>query len=132
MVWQINCRACQEQLDLFREILEAPVQFPSYVKASELDTPVDPLGTIGLFLRLDSPHDYHTTRTVTSLSLESAQKEGGCCKPDCNEDETAISVISGLLERVPELRLGASIRGAKEIKEPCAFTDCKFTLELLF
>eukprot|EP00421_Protoceratium_reticulatum_P018552 CAMPEP_0168393496 /NCGR_PEP_ID=MMETSP0228-20121227/19048_1 /TAXON_ID=133427 /ORGANISM="Protoceratium reticulatum, Strain CCCM 535 (=CCMP 1889)" /LENGTH=932 /DNA_ID=CAMNT_0008406879 /DNA_START=71 /DNA_END=2869 /DNA_ORIENTATION=- len=57
-------RETEDQLDLFREILEAPLQFPNYVT-----------------------------------------------------DETAISIISGLLERTPELRLGASKRGAKEIKD---------------
>lgn len=61
-------RDTEDQLDLFREILEAPLQFPSYVT-----------------------------------------------------DETAVSVISGLLERTPELRLGASIRGAKEIKDHSYF-----------
>mmetsp|Transcript_49647 Transcript_49647/g.118207 ORF Transcript_49647/g.118207 Transcript_49647/m.118207 type:complete len:963 (-) Transcript_49647:64-2952(-) len=57
-------RDTKDQLDLFREILEAPLQFPNYVR-----------------------------------------------------DEAAISVITGLLERIPELRLGASMRGAKEIKD---------------
>jgi len=32
-------------------------------------------------------------------------------------DETAISIISGLLERTPALRLGSSLRGAKELQE---------------
>jgi len=57
-------RDTDDQLDLFREILEAPLSFPSHVT-----------------------------------------------------DETAVSIISGLLERTPELRLGASTRGAREIKE---------------
>jgi len=57
-------RDTDDQLDLFREILEAPLQFPIHVT-----------------------------------------------------DETAVSVISGLLERTPELRLGTSTRGAREIKE---------------
>merc|ERR1719436_2297113 len=55
-------RDTDDQLELFREILEAPLQFPNYVS-----------------------------------------------------DETAIAVISGLLERGPELRVGANARGAKEI-----------------
>jgi len=56
-------RETEDQLELFREILESPLQFPSYVA-----------------------------------------------------DEHAVAMISGLLERTPELRLGASTRGAKEIK----------------
>lgn len=63
-------RGTEDQLELFREILEAPLQFPSYVK-----------------------------------------------------DESSVSMITGLLERTPELRLGASIRGAKEIKEHRYFTS---------
>jgi cGMP-dependent protein kinase len=57
-------RETEDQLELFRDILEAPLQFPKYIT-----------------------------------------------------DETALSIISGLLERTPELRLGASTRGATEIKE---------------
>jgi cGMP-dependent protein kinase len=57
-------RETEDQLDLFREILEAPLSFPKYIN-----------------------------------------------------DEAALSLVSGLLERTPELRLGASTRGAKEIKE---------------
>eukprot|EP00747_Dinoflagellata_sp_TGD_P125419 gnl/TRDRNA2_/TRDRNA2_174159_c1_seq1.p1 gnl/TRDRNA2_/TRDRNA2_174159_c1~~gnl/TRDRNA2_/TRDRNA2_174159_c1_seq1.p1 ORF type:complete len:502 (+),score=119.07 gnl/TRDRNA2_/TRDRNA2_174159_c1_seq1:1361-2866(+) len=57
-------RNSEDQLELFREILEAPLSFPNFIT-----------------------------------------------------DETGISIISGLLERVPELRLGASTRQAKEIKE---------------
>lgn len=57
-------RQTEDQLELFREILEAPLQFPNYI-----------------------------------------------------EDESAISIINGLLERTPELRLGASTKGAKELKE---------------
>jgi cGMP-dependent protein kinase len=57
-------RDTEDQLDLFRQILQAPLEFPSYVS-----------------------------------------------------DETAVSVISGLLERTPELRMGASSRSAKELKE---------------
>merc|ERR1712050_31809 len=53
-----------DQLDLFREILEAPLKFPSYVK-----------------------------------------------------DDSGVGVVSGLLERTPELRLGCSTRGAKEIQQ---------------
>mmetsp|Transcript_56195 Transcript_56195/g.158377 ORF Transcript_56195/g.158377 Transcript_56195/m.158377 type:complete len:135 (-) Transcript_56195:116-520(-) len=56
-------RDTEDQLELFRDILEAPLNFPSYVN-----------------------------------------------------DDTAINIIGGLLERSPELRLGASTRGAKEIK----------------
>lgn len=37
--------------------------------------------------------------------------------PDFIQDESGVSIISGLLERTPELRLGASQKGAKEIKE---------------
>jgi len=54
----------EDQLELFREIREAPLRFPSFLT-----------------------------------------------------DVTAISVISGLLQRTPELRLGASTAGAQEIKE---------------
>mmetsp|Transcript_16481 Transcript_16481/g.38628 ORF Transcript_16481/g.38628 Transcript_16481/m.38628 type:complete len:911 (-) Transcript_16481:136-2868(-) len=61
-------RETEDQLDLFREILEAPLQFPNYVT-----------------------------------------------------DETAISIISGLLERTPADRLGGSKRGAKEVKEHMYF-----------
>lgn len=61
-------RDTEDQLELFREILEAALQFPSYVT-----------------------------------------------------DETSIAMVSGLLERTPELRLGASTRGAKEIKEHAYF-----------
>merc|ERR1711939_1148417 len=53
-----------DQLDLFREILEAPIKFPNYVK-----------------------------------------------------DESAINLISGFLERSPELRLGAGAKGHKDIQE---------------
>jgi len=63
-------RDSEDQLDLFREILEAPLQFPKYIT-----------------------------------------------------DETALSLITGLLERTPELRLGASTRGAKEIKDHAYFND---------
>jgi len=63
-------RETDDQLELFREILEAPLQFPSYVA-----------------------------------------------------DETAVTLISGLLERTPELRLGASTRGAKEIKNHLYFAQ---------
>lgn len=37
--------------------------------------------------------------------------------PDFINDDTAVSIISGLLERTPELRIGASQKGAKEVKE---------------
>eukprot|EP00929_Paragymnodinium_shiwhaense_P047486 TRINITY_DN24087_c0_g1_i1.p1 TRINITY_DN24087_c0_g1~~TRINITY_DN24087_c0_g1_i1.p1 ORF type:complete len:983 (+),score=300.11 TRINITY_DN24087_c0_g1_i1:102-3050(+) len=57
-----------DQLELFREILEAPLHFPNYIT-----------------------------------------------------DNTAISIINGLLERQPELRLGASARGASELKEHIYF-----------
>jgi len=57
-------RETEDQLDLFREILEAPLQFPNYVT-----------------------------------------------------DESAVGIISGLLERTPEMRIGASTRGAKEVKD---------------
>eukprot|EP00442_Polarella_glacialis_P001320 CAMPEP_0115136026 /NCGR_PEP_ID=MMETSP0227-20121206/56115_1 /TAXON_ID=89957 /ORGANISM="Polarella glacialis, Strain CCMP 1383" /LENGTH=920 /DNA_ID=CAMNT_0002542955 /DNA_START=58 /DNA_END=2821 /DNA_ORIENTATION=+ len=43
--------------------------------------------------------------------------------PSYVDDESAISVVSGLLERTPELRLGASSRGAKEIKEHAYFAS---------
>merc|ERR1712139_220637 len=57
-----------DQLDLFREILEAPLQFPPYVT-----------------------------------------------------DASAVHVIAGLLERTPELRLGSSTHGAKEIQQHAYF-----------
>jgi len=57
-------RESEDQLDLFREILEAPLSFPKFI-----------------------------------------------------HDESALALVSGLLERTPEMRLGASTRGAKEIKE---------------
>merc|ERR1719240_1553318 len=57
-------RESEDQLDLFREILEAPLSFPNYIT-----------------------------------------------------DETAVSIITGLLERTPELRTGGSVRGCKELKE---------------
>jgi len=63
-------RDSEDQLDLFREILEAALSFPSYVT-----------------------------------------------------DQTSISIVSGLLERTPELRLGASTRSAKEIKEHVYFAN---------
>lgn len=62
-------RDTDDQLELFREIMEAPLTFPPYVT-----------------------------------------------------DSTALDVLSGFLERSPELRLGASTRGAKEIKEHPYFT----------
>lgn len=58
----------EDQLELFREILEAPLQFSDYVT-----------------------------------------------------DETAVGIVSSLLERTPELRTGSSTRGAKEIKEHVFF-----------
>lgn len=61
-------RETEDQLDLFREILEAPLSFPKYIT-----------------------------------------------------DDAALSLVSGLLERTPELRLGASTKGAKEIKEHVYF-----------
>jgi len=61
-------RDTEDQLDLFREILEAPLSFPKYIN-----------------------------------------------------DDAALSLVSGLLERTPELRLGASTKGAKEIKEHLYF-----------
>jgi len=57
-------RETDDQLELFREILEAPLEFPRSIK-----------------------------------------------------DEFGISLISGLLDRAPELRLGCSSRGSKEIQE---------------
>lgn len=57
-------RDTDDQLQLLKEIMEAPLAFPSYIT-----------------------------------------------------DKTAISVISQLLERTPELRLGASSRGAKDLQE---------------
>lgn len=57
-------RETEDQLELFREILEAPLQFPNYIT-----------------------------------------------------DDTAISLVNGMLERTPELRLGASKQGCKEIKD---------------
>eukprot|EP00448_Togula_jolla_P041133 CAMPEP_0170627644 /NCGR_PEP_ID=MMETSP0224-20130122/32101_1 /TAXON_ID=285029 /ORGANISM="Togula jolla, Strain CCCM 725" /LENGTH=204 /DNA_ID=CAMNT_0010954697 /DNA_START=1 /DNA_END=615 /DNA_ORIENTATION=- len=57
-------RDAGDQLDLFREILEAPLEFPNYIT-----------------------------------------------------DESATSIVGELLERTPELRLGASTKGAKEIKD---------------
>lgn len=53
-----------DQLELFRQILEAPLSFPQYVS-----------------------------------------------------DESAVALITGLLERGPELRVGSTSRGAKEIQE---------------
>jgi len=63
-------RDSEDQLELFREILEAALSFPSYVS-----------------------------------------------------DQTSVSIVSGLLERTPELRLGASTKGAKEIKEHAYFAN---------
>mmetsp|Transcript_4720 Transcript_4720/g.17838 ORF Transcript_4720/g.17838 Transcript_4720/m.17838 type:complete len:962 (+) Transcript_4720:82-2967(+) len=63
-------RDSEDQLELFREILEAALQFPSYVV-----------------------------------------------------DQPSIAIVTGLLERTPELRLGASVQGAKEIKEHPYFGD---------
>eukprot|EP00746_Dinoflagellata_sp_MGD_P085157 gnl/MRDRNA2_/MRDRNA2_33732_c0_seq1.p1 gnl/MRDRNA2_/MRDRNA2_33732_c0~~gnl/MRDRNA2_/MRDRNA2_33732_c0_seq1.p1 ORF type:complete len:943 (-),score=211.95 gnl/MRDRNA2_/MRDRNA2_33732_c0_seq1:16-2844(-) len=60
----------EDQLELFREILEAPLQFPEYVT-----------------------------------------------------DESALGLVSSLLERTPELRTGSSTTGAKEIKEHAFFGD---------
>jgi len=57
-------RDTDDQLQLLKEIMEAPLAFPSYIT-----------------------------------------------------DKSAISIISQLLERTPELRLGASSRGAKDIQE---------------
>jgi cGMP-dependent protein kinase len=37
--------------------------------------------------------------------------------PDFINDDAAVAIISGLLERTPELRIGASQKGAKEVKE---------------
>lgn len=71
-------RDTDDQLELFREIMEAPLQFPPYVT-----------------------------------------------------DATALEVLSGLLERSPELRLGASTRGAKEIKEHPYFTVTRFDWDAL-
>jgi len=62
-------RDTEDQLELFREILEAPLQFPQYVT-----------------------------------------------------DETGIAIISGLLDRSPELRMGSSTRGAQEIREHRYYT----------
>eukprot|EP00406_Dinophysis_acuminata_P053293 CAMPEP_0179302270 /NCGR_PEP_ID=MMETSP0797-20121207/47977_1 /TAXON_ID=47934 /ORGANISM="Dinophysis acuminata, Strain DAEP01" /LENGTH=920 /DNA_ID=CAMNT_0021011793 /DNA_START=79 /DNA_END=2841 /DNA_ORIENTATION=+ len=59
-----------DQLELFRQILEAPLQFPRYIT-----------------------------------------------------DQAAVSFVSELLERTPELRLGASAQGAKEIKGHSYFID---------
>lgn len=59
-----------DQLELFREILEAPLQFPHHMS-----------------------------------------------------DASAVNVISGLLERTPELRLGSSTHGAKEIQQHPYFQD---------
>lgn len=61
-------KGTEDQLELFREILEEPLQIPLYI-----------------------------------------------------DDESAIGIISGLLDRTPELRLGSSTRGAKEIKEHSYF-----------
>jgi len=57
-------RESEDQLEMFRQILEVPLTFPAYV-----------------------------------------------------EDDTAISIISSLLDRSPELRIGSSTRGAKEVQE---------------
>lgn len=57
-------RESEDQLEMFRQILEVPLTFPSYV-----------------------------------------------------EDDTAISIITSLLDRSPELRIGSSTRGAKEVQE---------------
>mmetsp|Transcript_40373 Transcript_40373/g.72498 ORF Transcript_40373/g.72498 Transcript_40373/m.72498 type:complete len:947 (-) Transcript_40373:74-2914(-) len=62
-----------DQLQLLKDIMEAPLAFPSYIK-----------------------------------------------------DDTAINLVSGLLERTPELRLGASARGAKEIKEHPFFSELQW------
>mmetsp|Transcript_19339 Transcript_19339/g.60805 ORF Transcript_19339/g.60805 Transcript_19339/m.60805 type:complete len:937 (-) Transcript_19339:160-2970(-) len=62
----------EDQLELFREIREAPLHFPRYLLTS--------------------------------------------CR-------SGVSLLQGLLERTPELRLGASTRGAKEIKEHPYFHD---------
>jgi cGMP-dependent protein kinase len=43
--------------------------------------------------------------------------------PDFIRDESAISIISGFLERTPELRIGGSQKGAKEVKEHPYFED---------
>lgn len=62
-------KGVEDQLELFREILEAPLHFPNYI-----------------------------------------------------QDDTAISLVNGLLERTPELRLGASTLGCKEIKNHSYFS----------
>jgi len=62
-----------DQLELFREILEAPLDFPEQV-----------------------------------------------------DDDTAIAIISGLLERGPENRVGSNARGAKEIQEHRYFAITDF------
>mmetsp|Transcript_63342 Transcript_63342/g.151119 ORF Transcript_63342/g.151119 Transcript_63342/m.151119 type:complete len:988 (-) Transcript_63342:98-3061(-) len=38
-------------------------------------------------------------------------------------DESAVSIINGLLEKIPENRLGSSLRGAKEVKSHPYFKD---------
>uniref|UniRef100_A0A7S2KBU1 Protein kinase domain-containing protein n=1 Tax=Zooxanthella nutricula TaxID=1333877 RepID=A0A7S2KBU1_9DINO len=63
-------RHSEDQLELFKEILEAALSFPSYVT-----------------------------------------------------DQTGVGVVTGLLERTPEMRLGASTRGAKEIKDHPYFVN---------
>jgi len=57
------------------------------------------------------------------LELFRAIREAPLCFPSRVTDSTAISVISGLLKRTPEMRLGASKQGATEIKEHPYFLD---------
>mmetsp|Transcript_87157 Transcript_87157/g.281498 ORF Transcript_87157/g.281498 Transcript_87157/m.281498 type:complete len:862 (-) Transcript_87157:131-2716(-) len=57
------------------------------------------------------------------LELFRAIREAPLRFPSRVTDSTAISVISGLLKRTPEMRLGASKQGATEIKEHPYFLD---------
>ena len=43
--------------------------------------------------------------------------------PNYITDDTTISLVNGFLERKPELRLGASTQGAKDIKEHSCFAE---------
>lgn len=55
--------------------------------------------------------------TEDPLELHRAVLEAPLEFPDFVRDESAVSVIAGLLERTPELRIGAAQKGAKEVKE---------------
>mmetsp|Transcript_144259 Transcript_144259/g.366192 ORF Transcript_144259/g.366192 Transcript_144259/m.366192 type:complete len:970 (+) Transcript_144259:85-2994(+) len=57
------------------------------------------------------------------LELFRAIREAPLRFPNFVKDSTAISLISEFLQRTPELRLGASTAGAKEIREHPYFAD---------